>query len=404
MKILKYNIKIIVVLIIALIFPISFQQTKLLAQAVSFDEVTWMADKGQNYNTDTGTVINEYYDGLELTSKDGTFVMKIKYDQIKNPIKDWIKYEQGGSVKGREIANDLRKVNDAQEKGDFKQAIDLCNKIIAAPQLRTVFKQSAMYNLAFSYQSINQFDKAIQTYDELIETFPDGRYIREAFINKSECVLRVKSLQEASDVLEQAKTELSKLRNMKPKFILELDLRKAIMFENNAKVDIAKSIYNSLISKAGSEPSILARAMVGKGCIDLKNNNYSEAERAFTKVIDMKKNDDVLSVAAAYNGRADCTLATTPSLTPEIYTKALFDYLHSKLLYPAPEGESTIEEENATYNAGLCWDKLAQSSPDQKKKQYFNNNAKGLYEELVQRFPFSKLVLLAQKRLNELSK
>jgi tetratricopeptide (TPR) repeat protein len=405
MKMLKFNIRAIAITIAALIIFIAFQQTKLMAQGASYDEVTWSSDKGQNYTTDQGLIVNEYYDGLELKSKDGVFVRKIKYEQIKSPIEESIKYEQGGNFKGRETANDLKKVAEAQKKGDFKQAIDLCNKIIAAPQLRTVFKQAALFNLALSYQNINQLDKAVQGYDDLFKAFPEGRYIREAFLGKSECTMRVKSLQEASDVLDQAKSELSKLSNMESKFILGLDLKKAFLYENNGKFDMANGIYNTVAGKAGPEVSVLAQAMVGKGRIALKSKNYTEAEKSFTKVIEIEKNDDVLAFAAAYNGRADCTLASASNQTAEVYKKALLDYLHAKLLYPTPEGASTEEEENSTYNAALCWDKLGQASTDAKKKLYYNGNARSLYEEFVSMFPYSKKYIAnAQKRLSELSK
>jgi tetratricopeptide (TPR) repeat protein len=147
------------------------------------------------------------------------------------------------------------------------------------------------------------------------------------------------------------------------------------------------------------EPSILYRAWVGVGRIEMTNKNFNEAEKAFNEAIE--KSDDSLANAGAYNGRADCSLARSPAPDSKTYKSALFDYLRSKILYPAPTGEPTIEEEKATYYAAYCFEKLAQSVPAEKKKIYIGN-ARALYQELKEKFPRSKFVPEANKRLIEI--
>lgn len=371
------------ILITLLLLTISFQY---LSAQESLDSVSWTPDQGKTTIPDSGEIINETFEGIELKLK-GNVTKKIRLEQIQ-------------SIEYANEPSQYTQAKQSQESGKYAQSVDLYTKSLSDSRLRTIYKQHILYNIALSYQLSGQFDKALQSYEELFKAYPQSRYFREAYFNKSQCAAGKGDLQMASDILDDAKAKAKQL-NVENKFLYEIDLRKAMLLEDNNKIDDAKAIYNRLTGIATKEPSILYRAWVGVGRCEIANKNSAEAEKAFNEVIE--KSDDALANAGAYNGRAACILARSSSPDAKVYKNALFDYLRSKTLYPAIVGQSTVEEEKAIYYAGYCFEKLAQAMATEKKKVYINN-ARALYQELKQKFPTSKLVPEANKHLQELGK
>lgn len=379
MKMLNCNKKwlsILVVIIVAVLFH------HLLAQE-SADSVSYTEDQGKTTKEDVGEITNETFEGIELKIK-GTVTKKIKVDQIR-------------SITYRDEPTQYMQAKELQESGKYTQAIDLYSKVISDGRMRAIFKQHILYNIAVSYQLAGQVDDSLKAYDELLKTIPNSRYFREAYFNKSQCAAK-RDFKVAIDILDDAKVKAKQL-GLEDKFIFEVDFRKAMIYEDNNKFDDAKPIYNRLVSSTQREPTILYRALVGVGRIEVINKNYNDAEKAFNEVIE--KSEDFLANAGAYNGRADCTLARSSAPDSKIYKSALFDYLRSKVLYPAQPGGLAIEAEKATYYAGYCYEKLAQSLSAEKKKVYINN-ARALYLELIEKFPRSKLIPKANERLSGL--
>ncbi|MFH0889183.1 MAG: tetratricopeptide repeat protein [Planctomycetota bacterium] len=380
MKMLNCNKKWLSILVVILV-TVLFHH--LLAQE-SADSVSFTEDQGKSVKEESGEITNETFEGIELKIKVGV-IKKIKLNQIR-------------SVTYRDEPTQYMQAKEFQESGKYTQAIELYNKIIADGRSRAIFKQHILYNIAASYQLAGQVDDALKAYDGLLKEFPQSRYFRDAYFNKSQCAVK-KDLKMAIDILDDAKVKAKQLGF--EDIILEVDFRKAMLMEDNNKFDDAKAIYNRLVSGAQREPTILYRAWVGVGRIEVINKNFNDAEKAFNEVIE--KSEDFLANAGAYNGRADCTLARSSAPDSKIYKNALFDYLRSKVLYPVQTGEPTIEAEKATYYAGYCFEKLAQSLSAEKKKVYINN-ARALYQELKEKFSRSKFISKANERLSELGK
>lgn len=373
--------KMLKILVILTLLVFSLPSFYLIAQET--DTVSSLSADAKTPQEDTGEITSETYDGVDIKIK-GSTIKKIKLDLIKN-------------ITYRDEPRDYINAKQLQESGKYTQAVESYKKALNDTRLRAIFKQHILYNVAVCYQQANQFNDAIQAYDELLKAFEKTRYFKQAYFNKSQCAATT-DLKRALDTLDDARV---KGRDIGEKFLLEVDLRKANLLEDNNKLDEAKAIYNQLKTKAAMQPSILYRALIGLGRVELANKNPSGAEDAFNEVIE--KSDDVVAKAGAYNGKGDCIIASTKTPDYKTYKNALFAYLRSKLLYPAPAGEPTVEEERAIYNAGLSCEKLAQALPQEKKKVYINN-AKLLYQELKQKFPGSKFVPEANKRLSELGK
>jgi tetratricopeptide (TPR) repeat protein len=347
------------------------------------DVILWSPD-GKSTKEDAGEIVKETFEGVDLKIKGSAAVIKIKLAQIRN-----ITYRGEHPL--------FTQARQSQEAGKYTQAIDIYNKLLSDANLRSIFRQHLLYNIALSYQLAGQIDKAIESYDNLFKEFSDTRYFRQAYFNKSGCFNTKKDIKMATDTLDEAKAKGQKLGD---KFLFEVDLRKATLLEENNQLDNARGLYNRLTAIAIREPTILYRAKAGLGRIHILNKNFTEAEGIFKEVIEKREADDIAK-AVAYNGRADCIIARNPSPDLKTYKAALFDYLISKVLYAAPPGESTQEEEKAIYNSAYCYEKLAQAMPPEKKKVYINN-AIALYRELKQKFPASKLVPDANKRSSEL--
>ncbi len=333
---------------------------------------------------DAGEITGETYDGVDIKLKGGATTKKIKLELIKN-------------VTYRDEPKDYINAKQLQEAGKYTQAVESYKKALNDTRLRAIFKQHVLYNVAVCYHNAKQFDDAMQAYDEVLKSFEKTRYFKQVYFNKSDCAAKKPDLKMALDILDDAKV---KGRDLGDKFLLEVDLRKANLLEDSNKLDEAKAIYNRLKTSAQMQPSIRDRALIGLGRVELANKNPAGAEEAFNEVIE--KSNDAVAKAGAYNGMGDC-LMVNPKADYKTLKNALFSYLRSKLLYPAPAGEPTIEEEKAIYNAGLSCEKLAQALPQEKKKVYINN-AKLLYQELKQKFPGSRFVSEANKRLSELGK
>lgn len=368
--------------VLAILAGLIFLMPGLYLLAQESDTVSSSPD-GKSVQDDAGEITNETYNGVEIKIKGA--VKTIKLEHVRN-----ITYrdEQKDYLNGRQL----------QESGKYPQAIESYKKALNDTRLRAIFKQHVLYNIAVCYHNAKQFDDAIKAYDELLKAFEKTRYFKQAYFNKSDCAAKKGDLQAALDILDDATV---KGQGLEGKFLLEVKLRKANLLEEGNKPDEARAIYNRLSSEAQREPAILYRALIGLGRVEMANKNYSEAEKAFNEVIE--KSNDAVAKAGAYNGKGDCIIASAKTADYKIYKNALFSYLRSKLLYPAPAGEPTLEEEKAIYNAGLCCEKLAQALPQEKKKIYINN-AKVLYQELKQRFPGSRFVPEANKRLSELGK
>jgi len=333
---------------------------------------------------DAGDIASETYNGVDIKLKGGGMVKNIKLDLIKG-------------ITYRDEPRDYINAKQLQGEGKYPQAIESYKKALADARLRAIFKQHILYNIAVCHHNAKKFDDAMLAYDEVLKAFEKTRYFKQVYFNKSDCAAKKPDLKMALDILDDAKV---KGRDLGEKFLLEVDLRKANLLEDNNKLDEAKAIYNQLKNKAALQPAILYRALIGLGRVELANKNLAGAEEAFNEVIE--KSDDAVAKAGAYNGKGDCLMAN-PKADYKTLKNALFAYLRSKLLYPAPAGEPTIEEEKAIYSAGLSCEKLAQALPQEKKKVYINN-AKLLYLELKQKFPGSRFVPEANKRLSELGK
>jgi tetratricopeptide (TPR) repeat protein len=354
----------------------------LCLMAQETDVVSSVTADGKSSQEDAGDIQSETYDGVDI--KKGPTVKKIKLDLIK-------------SITYRDEPKDYINARQLQESGRYAQAIESYKKALADNRLRAIFKQHILFKIAVCYHSDKKLDEAIQAYDELLKAFEKTYYFKQTYFNKSDCAAKKGDVKTASDILDDAK---AKGRDLGDKFPLEVDLRKANLMEEFSKFDEAKAIYNRLKTTAQMQPAIYSRALIGLGRVELANKNLAGAEEAFNEVID--KSDDAVAKAGAYNGKGDC-LTANPKADYKTLKNALFSYLRSKLLYPAPAGEPTMEEEKAIYSSGLSCEKLAQALPQEKKKIYINN-AKLLYQELKQKFPGSRYVAEANKRLSELGK
>ena len=369
--------------ILAVLAFLVFSLPSLYLMAQDTDTVSSLGTDNKTVE-DSGDITAETYDGVDIKLKGGA-VKKIKFETIK------------GNITYRDETRDYINARQLQEAGKYTQAIESYKKALADARLRAIFKQHVLFNIAVCYHNAKQFDDAMQAYDEVLKAFEKTRYFKQVYFNKSDCAAKkpAPDLKMALDILDDAKV---KGRDIGEKFLLEVDLRKANLLEDSNKPDEAKAIYNRLKTSAAMQPAILYRAIIGLGRVELAGKELGKAEEAFNEVIE--RSDDAVAKAGAYNGKGDCLMAN-PKADYKTLKNALFSYLRSKLLYPAPAGETTIEEEKAIYNAGLSCEKLAQALPQEKKKVYINN-AKLLYQELKQKFPGSRFVPEANKRLSEL--
>jgi len=372
--------KVLKILVALALLVFSLPSLYLMAQET---DVVTSVGADNKINDNPGDISNETYNGVEIKVKGGP-VITVKLDAIK-------------AITYRDEPRDYINAKQLQESGKYTQAVESYKKALNDTRLRAIFKQHILYNIAVCYHNAKQFDEAMTAYDEVLKAFEKTRYFKQVDFNKSDCAAKKPDLATALGILDEAKV---KGRDIGEKFLLEVDLRKANLLEDSKKPDEAKAIYNQLKTKAAMQPAILYRALIGLGRVELAGGEPSRAEDAFNEVI--AKSDDAVAKAGAYNGKGDCLMAN-PKADYKTIKNALFAYLRSKLLYPAPAGEPTIEEEKAIYNAGVSCEKLAQALPQEKKKVYINN-AKLLYLELKQKFPGSRFAPEANKRLSELGK
>ncbi|MFA5795178.1 MAG: tetratricopeptide repeat protein [Candidatus Brocadiia bacterium] len=355
--------------------------------AVSFgtkaysDTVKWSPDGGKTYKEETGDVLNETYDEIEMKSGAGTKKIKQKDVQSTTYAKQPPQMDEA-----------LR----AMQQGDYNKAMEIYRKLLSDPGMRSIFKQQIAYSIALCLQQSQKFDDAIQEYDKLLKDVPQTKYYREICINKAKCALGKGDSKAAIEMLDKARLDVVKFDE---KFAFEMDLLKGRIEIDDKKFSAAKATFSKVAGGAGSKyPSAADKANVGLGQCLVIEGDYDTAEKAFVKVIENSK--DTIALAGAYNGRGDCYFnKAKKSKDRELYKKAIRDnYLKAKVMYPAPEGEATYEYEKSLYFSGYCYEILSQYPPPE-KKQVYTEQAKALYNELIKYFPNSTFRKDAEERL-----
>ncbi len=72
------------------------------------------------------------------------------------------------------------KGSDAYYKSNYEEAIKYFNQYIAESEEDDVLMDMALYNLAGSYKELGNKNKAIETYQKLIDKFKEGYWVDSA--------------------------------------------------------------------------------------------------------------------------------------------------------------------------------------------------------------------------------
>ena len=352
------------------------------------DTVEWTPDQGKTRKPENGDIISETLDEVEI--KSGAATKKIKQKDVIQ-----VTYTKQPSQ-----MSDMERLFN---QGEYVKAAEVCRKMLADPNTRSIFKQHLMYKIALCLQRANQLDEAMQEYDKLIKEIPTTKFLAEAFINKSRCALAKNDTKLAAEIADQAKDAIRKAGGDE-KYIFELELFKAKIYindKNDKKTLDARSAYSKVVQGALTKfPYLADRANVGLGQCDLLEKKIDEAERAFNTVIERAK--DNIALLGAYNGRGDCyqeKAKKDKTQSRDLYKKALRDnYLRAKVMHASAEGESTSEYEKSIYSSAYCYEILSQYPPDDKKAIY-TEHARAIYTELIKNFPNSSWRKEAEKRL-----
>jgi len=81
---------------------------------------------------------------------------------------------------GSTIETPYSKASDAYYKSNYEEAIEYFNQYIDESEEDDVLMDMALFNLANSYKGIGNKDKAIETYEKVIDKFKEGYWVDSA--------------------------------------------------------------------------------------------------------------------------------------------------------------------------------------------------------------------------------
>jgi tetratricopeptide (TPR) repeat protein len=317
----------------------------------------------------------QYIDSITMSGKsvDGE-VQKETYKEVTIVLKD------GGTINA-----DLKQVSDIawdptgipaafdnakklQDARDYKAAIVQWNKC-TGNSVRKVLQQHVFFNLAKCQQLDQDFGAATASYQSLLKTYPDSKYLSQIYPGLVECAFHSGKLPDALTVIKEALAKAKEL-GMDEDFTGDMKLREAMIYERQKQYGPAGGAYQSLISH--KTPKIAFSAQVGIGRLAVISKDFDKAKITMEKVIRDCEPAYRMVLAGAYNGLGDYYWSTADKNAANV-KEALFCYMRTAVLYLPDSTEPVDEHERGMYMSAKCLKKLAEDAKDAEKDKLMND-------------------------------
>ncbi len=322
-------------------------------------------------------------DALTLTNEE-VLVGKVAAEEFSG-----LKFESGGKtqaytwdkVEGIEYgdAPDLAAAISAISAGRLEDARAQLEGLESFEKLRPVVRQEVLFHLGWIHQRTGQVDLAVAKYQELLDAFPNGRYLRLAADNLAACLI-------AKSDAAGALAALDKLAKAGGDVQQEMELAKAQVLEATESFDEAKKIFESLQSAARAPVAQEARLGVARQMI--RDGKKSEAETLLRQVVDQSA--PPLVQVGAWNGLGQAfSEEGKAKRDSEKILDGLYSYLRGVVQFKPKPGEPTGEYERALAGAARCFRYISELEQNAERKKLFANRAQQHLQRLKNEYPQS---------------
>lgn len=265
--------------------------------------------------------------------------------------------------------------------GRVAEALSAFQALKQKGKLRAPIQQHVLFFIPILLQKTGDLEGALAGFQELIQAFPTGRYLRSAAESTLSLYLVQKNYAGAEAALEKiAKTSIG-ARD----FQSEVSLLKGRLLE--VQKDFVRAEVSYGLAERGS-PAAALEAKLGQARCFAGQGKKSEAEAAFQRLIPEKAPNHIL--AGAWNGIGDLgTEEGRAKRDSQRLQVAVFAYMRGIVQYAPLPGEPTLEYEHALAGAGRCFQLISELEQNDEKRKVNAENARKHHEMLRTEFPNS---------------
>ncbi|MCK6447965.1 MAG: tetratricopeptide repeat protein [Planctomycetes bacterium] len=320
-------------------------------------------------------VVSEDYDGLTL-AVDGGGTTGLRWKAIQS-----VRYAN---------ADRYYRAIDAFTSGTPQDALKQLENLAADTKLRPVLRHGVLFHLARTYQRVGDTDKALATYEALLESFPKTRYLLTVGTNLI-TLYRAKGTVGAGAKTLETRLGAAQSGSNDPTLQAGIGVLRGAILEEQGKTADAQRAFETTAAIQGADADVLAAAKLGIARSAQRAGRNSDADTRYRELVTAAAPNEVL--AGAWNGLGD--LAFEPALQKRDAAglrEALFAYLRGVVLYtPGREG-STDEHERALAGASKTFKALGELETDAEAKKSFLDRARRKRDELSGTYPQSRFL------------
>lgn len=290
-------------------------------------------------------------------------------------------YDQG-TAKNKQAAELTDKAEIDKAKAAAKQEFDAAVKayVVAEEKAgKTDLGEKAAHKTGWSQFRLEQYDQAAKQFAKQVTDFPSGGLAADGMFMQGESLFKLKKYAEASPIYEKAIGALIKAgESGNPVFLQLAMLHGAQSLAKLKQPNWSKSLelLASLI-KQFPESAYLAEARYEQGWALQNTKKYTDALKSYEAAADLAKTNEVAGRAWFMQGEVH--------FEQKQHDDAIRCFIQASV-FPYPDIAS-----DALYEAGRCFELRQQ--PDK---------AKGMYNDLIKKYPQSEHVEAAKKRLMDL--
>ncbi len=320
--------------------------------------------------SEVGKVLEESYAGVEIQPERG---------------KKTLPWEAVQSVQYFDAPEELGAGLATLGAGNLDAALAQFEALVAdAAELRPVIVQQGLFHVAYLKQRLGQTAEAIAGYGELLQKFPQGRYLRQA----GENLMRLHLAQGNPAAAEQALSQLAEGAQGVPGVEAEVGILRAWLLEAQQQHGPARDGYAAVESLAGAPPTLVQEARLGRARTLLAEGKAGEAEPLFRALTLEQGLSRVQSGAWNGLGEIQATDGKTRRDADRIL-EALYAYLRTLVQYKPLTGEGTEEYERALAGAATCFQYLSELEQNPERKRLLRDRSRERNEQLEREFPNS---------------
>ena len=326
----------------------------------------------RNGTTESGSVLEETLAGLELDPAEGA--------------RKTIPWDSVTAVQYGDAPDEFVNGQAALDAGNMELALESYQFVLSEEELRPVIQQQALFYKAYAELRLG-VDGAGTTYAELLEGFPEGRFVRAAGENLIDLHLVGGDAAGARAALDQIRKGLQGVENGPA----VADLLEANLIAASGDQAKAGELFGAVESAAGSDAALAQEARLGRARMLLAGGQRAEAEPILRALV--AESESVRVQSGAWNALGEALAADgLARKEAEPILDALYAYLRTVVQYKPLPGESTVEYERALAGAEQCFQHLSELEQNAEKKEVLRGLQRQRLAQLQSEFPNSRFL------------